>query len=110
MLVPLCAIPCCVCCACLNATCVLSCCVHALCLKPAFLSLYIETLPPCLSWTPPFFPSPFPQFLIKDPEARLGCNATGEADIKGHPFFASIDFTKLEKKGIKPPFKPPVVR
>lgn len=29
--------------------------------------------------------------LIKDPEARLGSGSTGEADLKAHPFFESIE-------------------
>eukprot|EP00911_Craspedida_sp_UC1_P000494 UC1_evm4s372 len=49
-------------------------------------------------------------FLIKDPSGRLGCapGGKGEADIKGHPFFKSLDWAKLERREIKPPFKPPV--
>lgn len=41
--------------------------------------------------------------LTRDPEERLG----GEA-IKKHPFFAKIDWKKLEAKEIEAPWKPPV--
>eukprot|EP00041_Stephanoeca_diplocostata_P015636 m.299192 g.299192 ORF g.299192 m.299192 type:complete len:560 (+) comp20105_c0_seq1:186-1865(+) len=46
--------------------------------------------------------------LIKDPEARLGSGSTGEQDLKSHPFFESIDWEKLERREIEPPFKPVV--
>jgi serum/glucocorticoid-regulated kinase 2 len=51
--------------------------------------------------------------LTRDPSRRLGVN--GAEYIKKHPFFAKhIDFQKLLKKKIQPPFKPsvssPVVR
>jgi serum/glucocorticoid-regulated kinase 2 len=45
--------------------------------------------------------------LTRDPTRRLGSN--GAEEIKGHPFFAKyIDFKKLAKKKIQPPFKPSV--
>lgn len=63
-------------------------------------------------------PLVFPQFLDedtksliekllnRDPTKRLGYNGTHE--IKQHPFFADIDWQKLNSKGYVPPFKPPV--
>lgn len=45
-------------------------------------------------------------FLIKDPVDRLGCGPNGEDDIKGHPFFKPIDWVKLEKLEVVPPFVP----
>jgi hypothetical protein len=36
----------------------------------------------------------------------LGSNA--EMDIRKHPFFASIDWAKLEKKELRPPFVPTI--
>ena len=45
------------------------------------------------------------QLLQKDVTRRLGV----VSDIKRHQFFASIDFEKLEKRQIEPPFKPKVV-
>ena len=50
------------------------------------------------------------QFLTKDIGARLGSGPSGEANIKGHPFFACIDWEKLEQRKVEPPFKPQVVR
>ncbi len=42
------------------------------------------------------------QMLAKNPERRLGCTAEGARTIKGHPFFATIDWNRLEKKLLKP--------
>jgi len=44
--------------------------------------------------------------LVKNPEKRLGCGATGKTDLMTHPFFNGLDWRKLEKKEIEPPFKP----
>ncbi|CAH0517842.1 unnamed protein product [Peronospora belbahrii] len=45
--------------------------------------------------------------LERDPTYRVGSRpGAGVEDIKNHVFFASIDWTLLEKRGIKPPFKP----
>lgn len=44
------------------------------------------------------------KMLKKKPEERIA-----PADIKKHPFFASIDFEKLLAKKIEPPFKPDLV-
>ncbi|XP_055618278.1 titin-like isoform X2 [Toxorhynchites rutilus septentrionalis] len=48
--------------------------------------------------------------LEKDASIRLGClNTIGEeSDPKYHPFFDSIDWHKLERRGLDPPFKPQV--
>ncbi|KAG1140107.1 hypothetical protein G6F37_009998 [Rhizopus arrhizus] len=45
--------------------------------------------------------------LTRDPKERLGNN--GSEEIKNHPFFASIDWRKLNQKKLQPPYKPPVV-
>ena len=50
------------------------------------------------------------QFLIKPAHRRLGCTSEGEGVIKTHPFFKSIDWRALERRQIRPPFKPKVVR
>ena len=48
--------------------------------------------------------------LTRDPKLRLGANSfkDGAADIKSHPWFASIDWQKLEAREIPAPFKPDV--
>lgn len=44
--------------------------------------------------------------LNRDPNARLGNRGTDE--IRNHEFFRSIDWNKLMKKAVQPPFKPSV--
>ncbi|GLD95185.1 hypothetical protein PINS_up003827 [Pythium insidiosum] len=46
--------------------------------------------------------------LRRDPAKRLGSGPSGAQEIMDHPFFASIDFDKLMKKELEPPFKPVV--
>ncbi|XP_065074908.1 titin-like isoform X2 [Ochlerotatus camptorhynchus] len=48
--------------------------------------------------------------LEKDATIRLGCFNTmdEDSDLKYHPFFESIDWQKLERRGLEPPFKPQV--
>uniref|UniRef100_A0A8C6P4S1 Protein kinase C n=1 Tax=Nothobranchius furzeri TaxID=105023 RepID=A0A8C6P4S1_NOTFU len=47
-------------------------------------------------------------FLTRNPARRLGCVASdgGEDAVVNHAFFASIDWEKLNRKEIEPPFKP----
>lgn len=40
--------------------------------------------------------------LNRDPNQRFGTE-----QVKNHPFFAKIDWEKLERKEITPPWKPP---
>lgn len=48
------------------------------------------------------------QLLERDPTRRLGVRTSPHGDIRLHPFFARIDWNKLENKQIEPPFKPKV--
>ncbi|XP_071486841.1 protein kinase C delta type-like isoform X1 [Diadema antillarum] len=44
------------------------------------------------------------QLLERNPDIRLGV----KSQIRAHPFFRSIDFDRLEKREIPPPFKPKI--
>ncbi|KAI9179567.1 Serine/threonine-protein kinase [Blastocladiella emersonii ATCC 22665] len=46
--------------------------------------------------------------LTRDARVRLGSSNADAEEIKRHPFFADIDWDKLRKKQIVPPFKPTV--
>ena len=46
------------------------------------------------------------RFLDRNPETRLGSSSF--EDIKNHPWFACIDWEKLCKREMIPPFKPMV--
>jgi len=43
-------------------------------------------------------------FLNRNPNSRLGHQGT--AQVRAHPFFASIDWPKLEQKQLSPPYTP----
>ncbi|XP_048864032.1 ribosomal protein S6 kinase alpha-2 isoform X2 [Brienomyrus brachyistius] len=63
----------------------------------------------------PQFLSPEVQSLLRalfkrNPTNRLGAGSDGVEEIKRHPFFTSIDWNKLYRKEVKPPFKPAVGR
>jgi len=63
-----------------------------------------------LAFDPTLF-SPHAQSLIsglleRDPAKRLGSGVCGTQNIKNHPFFASVNWTKLYKRQIEPPYKP----
>ncbi|XP_064406888.1 protein kinase C alpha type-like [Halichondria panicea] len=48
-------------------------------------------------------------FLTKHPSRRLGCHPdTGESDIKSAPFFKSMDWERLARRELKPPYKPKI--
>lgn len=47
--------------------------------------------------------------LEKDVTIRLGSIGSTEGDIKYHPFFADINWERLERREMEPPFKPQVV-
>ncbi|KAM7349943.1 ribosomal protein S6 kinase II [Cochliomyia hominivorax] len=59
--------------------------------------------------------SPEAQALLRalfkrNPQNRLGAGPNGILDIKAHCFFSTIDWTRLEKKEVRPPFIPAVSR
>jgi p90 ribosomal S6 kinase len=59
----------------------------------------------------PEFLSPEAQSLLRalfkrNPANRLGAGPLGSQEIKIHPFFAKIDWNKLYKREISPPFHP----
>uniref|UniRef100_A0A7N8XRH0 non-specific serine/threonine protein kinase n=1 Tax=Mastacembelus armatus TaxID=205130 RepID=A0A7N8XRH0_9TELE len=63
----------------------------------------------------PQFLSPEVQSLLRalfkrNPANRLGAGPEGVEEIKRHRFFASVDWNKLYKKEVRPPFKPTVGR
>ena len=63
---------------------------------------------------PPQGAPPFPEdgkdlirkLLTRDVERRLGYGRRGTEDVKAHPFFASIDWVKLSKHQLDPPWTP----
>ncbi|XP_005094788.1 ribosomal protein S6 kinase 2 beta [Aplysia californica] len=63
---------------------------------------------------PPFL-SPEAQSLLRavfkrNPANRLGSGSNGIEEMKRHPFFSTIDWVKLFKRELQPPFKPAVVQ
>lgn len=49
------------------------------------------------------------RLLIKDPTNRLGGGPQDVLDVMSHPFFGPIDWERLIRKDIQPPWKPDVV-
>jgi classical protein kinase C beta type len=47
-------------------------------------------------------------FLSREPAKRLGYGKSGEENIKRHPFFATLNWEKMEKGEIPSPYKPQV--
>lgn len=63
----------------------------------------------------PQYLSPEAQSLLRclfkrNPANRLGSGPTEGQEVKGHPFFATINFEKLYNKEITPPFIPAIAR
>jgi p90 ribosomal S6 kinase len=61
----------------------------------------------------PTYPSLEAQSLLRmlfkrNPANRLGAGPDGFSNIQKHPFFESIDWDRLYKKQIEPPFIPPI--
>ena len=57
-----------------------------------------------------FHSCPFPKLVEKDKQARLCCKngIAGLSEIKGMPWFDSMDWKLLEEKKIIPPMRPDV--
>ena len=51
----------------------------------------------------------YTQLLEKEPRSRLGVRGCKHGEVADQPFFKSIDFDKLERKQLIPPFKPNLV-
>lgn len=47
--------------------------------------------------------------LEKDVTLRLGSLGAQDGDVKYHPFFSDINWERLERRDLEPPFKPQVV-
>ena len=61
----------------------------------------------------PNFLTPEAQSLLRalfkrNPQNRLGAGPDGVEQIKRHPFFATINWTRLLAREIPPPFKPAI--
>jgi p90 ribosomal S6 kinase len=61
----------------------------------------------------PTYPSLEAQSLLRmlfkrNPANRLGAGPDGFQNLKNHPFFESIDWDKLYKRQVAPPFIPPI--
>lgn len=50
------------------------------------------------------------KLLERDPKKRIGHGEKDAFDIMEHPFFDSIDWDKLAKREVKPPYVPKVKR
>jgi len=48
------------------------------------------------------------KLLSKDPSKRLGSGEGDAKDIKNHPFFKDVNWPRLEKRAIRPPFVPEI--
>eukprot|EP00729_Bicosta_minor_P014304 gene14304-6434_t len=48
------------------------------------------------------------RLLDRNPISRIGCGPTGKADIQRHAFFSGMDWGKMAKRQIPPPFKPDI--
>ena len=49
------------------------------------------------------------QLLEKNPAKRLGVSESIHGDVRNQPFFKPIDFNKLERRQVIPPYKPKLV-
>lgn len=56
----------------------------------------------------PFSSQPI-QLLEKDASVRLGASTSPHGEITDNVFFYEIDWKKLERRQLEPPFKPKIV-
>jgi len=83
---------------------------------PPFYSENINTMYKKIMQNQISFPSNYSEkaqslvrgLLEKDPNRRLGGGPDDAEEIKSHPIFSNINWHKLYKKEIKPPFKPKI--
>lgn len=47
--------------------------------------------------------------MERNPKKRLGCGAKDAEEIKKQPFFKDVEWDKLDKKLLEPPFRPALV-
>ncbi len=48
----------------------------------------------------------FKEIFVRDPDKRLGSGPKGTENLKSHSFFATVNWSHIDKKLIKSPFKP----
>jgi len=46
------------------------------------------------------------KLLVREPNERLGCMKLGTEEVKRHPFFSKLNWHRLEKRLIQPPYVP----
>ncbi|TMW61499.1 hypothetical protein Poli38472_012690 [Pythium oligandrum] len=46
--------------------------------------------------------------LHRDPKQRLGSGPTGDKEIFDHPFFSTIDWERMKRRELAPPFRPKI--
>jgi serine/threonine protein kinase len=71
--------------------------------------MYENILSSELRFPPDFSPAAcdlLTKLLTRDPEKRLGSGPDGAANIKAHPFFASLNWDDVLLRRVKPEFKP----
>ncbi|CAH8485706.1 unnamed protein product [Dicrocoelium dendriticum] len=49
------------------------------------------------------------QLLVKDPNSRLGGGPRDVLEVMAHPFFLSVNWDRLIRRDVEPPWKPDVV-
>ena len=61
---------------------------------------------------PTFLPSDatslIKSLLERNQDRRLGAGPQGTENVKGHKFFASVNWSKIQVRGVAPPFRPTV--